>query len=138
MGPYKTTDDVKCDFYLKNNGDREYSVLKMNTPLNENALGLAVTRDGRKLKYDGMLMKRETPGPSDFLPISAGKNVSQEFSLSSGYDTAKVGTYTVAVDAYLEYVEGSVSSFRGTRKTGIKTKLAHLSSPAVSFQVTLG
>ena len=136
---YQTTEDVKCNFDLKNNGDRTYSVLEMNTPLNKLApLGLAVTRDGRKLNYGGMLSKRETPGPSDFLPIAAGKNVSQEFNLSSGYDTRKAGAYTVAVNAEIEYAEGSVKSFRGTRKTGIKTKLAHVSSPAVSFQVTLG
>ena len=113
-------------------------MLEVNTPLNNiSPLGLAVTRDGKKLKYGGMLTKRETPGPSDFKTIAAGETVSQEFNLSSGYDTRKAGKYTVAVDAYIEYAEGSVSSFRGTRKTGIKTKVAQLYSPAVSFQVTL-
>ena len=136
---YQTTDDVKCQFDLKNNGDREYSVLEMNTPLNKiSPLGLAVTRDGRKLKYGGMLTKHETPGRREFKTIAAGKTVSQEFNLSSGYDTRKAGAYTVAVDAYIEYAEGSVSSLPSTEKAGIKTKLAQLSSPEVSFQVTLG
>ena len=46
-------------------------------------------------------MKREDPGPKDFLLIVAGKTVSSTFDLSSAYDVTKIGTYTVAVDAIL-------------------------------------
>ncbi|XP_078379247.1 uncharacterized protein LOC144662332 [Oculina patagonica] len=133
---YKTTEDVKCDFHLKNNGDRAYSVLTWNTPLNKLApKGLVVTRDGKKLKYDGILMKREAPGRRDFVTIAAGETVSSNFDLSSGYDTAKPGTYTVALDDYLEYTEGRASDIHVNPNTGIQEKLAHLSSPAISFQV---
>ncbi|KAL9964456.1 hypothetical protein ACROYT_G028101 [Oculina patagonica] len=133
---YQTTEDVKCDFNLTNIGDRAYSVLTWNTPLNKLApKGLAVTRDGKKLKYDGILMKREAPGRRDFVTIAAGENLSSKFDLSSDYDTAKPGTYTVAADIYLEYKEGSVSNIHAAGDTGIHTNLAHLSSPAFSFHV---
>ena len=74
------------------------------------------------------MMKREDPGAGAFLTISAGETVSSKFDLSSEYDTTKAAEYTVAVDLYLEYVEGSAGSLQ-------ETKLFYLSSPAVSFQV---
>ncbi len=80
-------------------------------------------------------MKREAPGRRDFVTIAAGETLSSKFDLSSGYDTAKPGTYTVGVDDYLEYTEGRASDIHVNLNTGIKEKLTHLSSPAVSFQV---
>ena len=74
------------------------------------------------------MMKREDPGAGAFLTISAGETVSSKFDLSSEYDTTKAGTYTVVIDLYLEYVEGSAGSLQ-------ETKLFYLFSPAVSFQV---
>ncbi|KAL9964458.1 hypothetical protein ACROYT_G028103 [Oculina patagonica] len=133
---YHTTEDVKCDFNLMNIGDRAYSVLTWTTPLNKlGPKGLVVKRDGKKLEYEGILMKREAPGRRDFVTIAAGETLSSKFDLSSGYDTAKPGTYTVAVDDYLEYTEGRASTIDVNENTGIQEKLAHLSSPAVSFQV---
>ena len=132
MPSYQTTDDVKCDFHLTNIGDRTYSVLIWNTPLEELApKGLDVTRDGKRLEYDGILLKREAPARRAFKTIEAGKTASSKIDLSPGYDTAKPGTYTVAVDTYLEYAE----NLHETGAIGIKTKLAHLSSPVASFQV---
>ena len=126
---YQTTATVVCDFSLTNNGDCRYSVLKWNTPLNDLAVnGLTVSRDGKELSPEGIMMKREDPGAGAFLTIAAGETVSSKFDLSSEYDTTKAGTYTVAVDLYLEYVEGSAGSLQ-------ETKLFYLSSPAVSFQV---
>ena len=126
---YQTTDTVVCDFSLTNNGDRAYSVLKWNTPLNDLAVnGLTVSHDGTELSPEGIMMKREDPGAGAFLTIAAGETVSSKFDLFSEYDTTKAGTYTVAVDLYLEYVERSAGSLQETR-------LFYLSSPAVSFQV---
>ncbi|XP_078381102.1 uncharacterized protein LOC144663891 [Oculina patagonica] len=133
---YQTTEDVKCDFHLKNIGDRAYSVLTWNTPLNKlGPKGLVVTRDGKKLEFEGIMMKREDPGRRNFVTIAAGETLSSKFDLSSGYNMVKPGTYTVAVDDYLEYTEGRASNIHVNANTGIQEKLAHLSSPAVSFQV---
>ena len=122
---------VECRFHLKNNGKQDYSVLKWSTPL-ENPISdcLTVTRNGKKLEYDGIYRKRSVPGPDQFLTVKAGKTLSSMFQVSDAFDMTKAGEYSVAVDTYLEYVEGSATS-----KPDIKRKIRHLSSPAVSFQI---
>ena len=133
---YKAAGHIKCSFNLKNNNNRTYSVLTSNTPLREEApLGLHVTRDGTKLEYLGVLEKREFPNPKDFLLINGGQTVSKAIDLSSAYDTTKPGMYTVAVDTYLQYVQGSVQPPAG--KTEIQTELVHLTSPPANFKVVL-
>ena len=113
-------------------------MLKWNTPLNKEApKGLAVTRDGQKLEYDGIMLKRkrEDPGPRAFVSIAAGQTVSGTFDLSAGYNTAKPGTYTVVAEIILEYTEGSVSRIHAVGNTGLPEKLDPISSSPVSFQV---
>ena len=133
---YKAAEHVKCSFTLKNDDTRAYSVLMSNTPMRaESPLGLRVTRDGTKLEFRGIMQKREYPIPRDFQIINGGKSLSKVIDLSSGYDTTKPGMYTVAVDTYLEYVEGSVQPPAGNPE--IKTELVHLSSPPAKFQVVL-
>ena len=133
---YKTTEHVKCSFNLKNNDVRAYSVLTSTTPLREESpLGLDVFRDGIKLVFGGILEKRESPSPHDFLFIDKGQTVSRAIDLSSAYDTTKPGMYTVVVDTYLQFVQGSVQPPIGN--TEIKTELVHLSSSPAKFQVVL-
>jgi len=89
---------------------------------------LTLSRDGKELEYKGVFLKREDPGPEDFVLVGAGKTVSSTFDLSSAYRVTQAGTYTVAVDAILEYVEGSVSNLHKPGKPGIQTRIAHLAS----------
>lgn len=122
---------IECRFHLKNNGKQDYSVLKWSTPL-ENPISdcLTVTRNGKKLEFDGIYRKRSVSGPDQFLTVKAGKTLSSMFQVSDAFDMTKAGKYSVAVDTYLEYVVGSATS-----KPDIKRKIRHLSSPAVSFQI---
>lgn len=122
---------IECRFHLKNNGKQDYSVLKWSTPL-ENPISdcLTVTRNGKKLEFDGIYRKRSVPGPDQFLTVKAGETLSSMFEVSDAFDMTKAGEYSVAVDTYLEYVVGSATS-----KPDIKRKIRHLSSPAVSFQI---
>lgn len=126
-----------CDFQLKNIGDRPYSVLKENTPLNElSPSGLKVTRDGKTLEKSGVpVMKREDPLCHNFEVVAAGETVSTKFDLSSEYDTTIPGKYTVALDMYLEYILGKVSCKNAPGKPLIPKQIEHHSSPAVTFQV---
>lgn len=111
-------------------------MLTSNTPLREESpLGLDVTRDGIKLVFGGVLEKRESPSPDDFLFIGKGQAVSRAIDLSSAYDTTKPGMYTVVVDTYLQYVQGNVQPPIGN--TEIQTELVHLSSLPAKFQVGL-
>jgi len=122
---------IGCRFHLKNDGKQDYSVLKWSTPL-EGMMSncLTVTRNGKKLEYDGIYMKRGVPGPDEFLTVGAGQTLSSTFQVSDAFDMTKAGEYSVAVDTYLEYVVGSAAS-----KPDIKRKIRRLSSPAVSFQI---
>ena len=128
---YTAKATIGCRFHLKNNGKEDYSVLKWSTPL-EGVMSdcLTVTRNGKKLEYDGIYMKRNVPGPDEFLTVGAGQTLSSTFQVSDAFDMTKAGEYSVAIDTYLEYVVGSAAS-----KPDIKRKIRHLSSPSVSFQI---
>ena len=128
---YTVKATIECRFHLKNNGKQDYSVLKWSTPL-EKVISdcLTVTRNGKKLEYDGIYRKRGVPGPDQFLTVGAGQTLSSTFQVSDAFDMTKAGDYSIAVDTYLEYAVGSAAS-----KPDIKRKIRHLSSPAVSFQI---
>ena len=128
---YTVKATIECKFHLKNNGNQDYSVLKWSTPLEEVISDcLTVTRNGKKLEYDGIYRKRGVPGPDQFLTVEAGQTLSSTFQVSDAFDMTKAGLYSIAVDTYLEYVVGSA-----TNTPDIKRKIRHLSSPAVSFQI---
>ena len=130
---YTVKGAIECRFQLKNNGKQTYSVLKWSTPLEEVISDcLTVTRDGKKLEYDGIYRKRSNPGPDQFLTVGAGQTLSSTFQVSDAFDMTKAGVYSIAVDTYLRYVVGSASS-----KPDIKRKIRHvyLSSPGVIFQI---
>ncbi|KAL9964384.1 hypothetical protein ACROYT_G028016 [Oculina patagonica] len=121
---------------LKNEGQQDFSVLKWRTPLVQLTSDcLSVTRNGKKIPYDGISIKRSTPGPDQFVLVAVGQTVSSTFEVSEGYDMSKAGTYSIAVDTYIEYAIGSVKGMNEPGKPGIPIKINHLSSPSVSFQV---
>ena len=93
---------------------------------------LSVTHNGDKIPFDGISMKRSTPGPDQFLLVAAGQTVSRRFDVSEGYDVRRPGTYSIAVDTY---AVGSVNNMNEQGKPGIPIEISHLSSPAVSFKV---
>ena len=136
---YKTTSKTKCKFHLKNNDQQDYSVLKWGTPLDGMTSDcLAATCNKKKLEYDGVYMKRGTPGPEQFLHIGAGETLSKAFDMSEAYDMTKAGKYTIKIDSYIEYTVGNVKGMNDLSKSQIQKKIVHLSSPAVSFQIVGG
>ena len=127
---------VECQVNFKNNGHRDFSVLKWHTPLEGLASNcLSVTRYGKKIPYDGIYMKRGTPGPDDFVMVAAGQTVSRKFDVFEGYDVSKAGLYSITVDTYLEYAVGILKSVNEPGKASILVKISHLSSPTVSLKV---
>ena len=113
-------------------------MLKWRTPLQGLTSDcLTVARNGEKLEYDGVFLKRRSmPGPDQFIPIAAGQTISSTFDVSAGYDMSESGTYSVALDTYVEYVVGSVMNMNVPGKQEVHTKISHLSSPAETFEVT--
>ena len=131
---YRTTGKIECQFHLRNNGKQDYLVLKWRTPLDGlRSDCLTVTTNGKKLQYDGIYPKRSAPGPDQYLLVKAGQTVSSTFDVSDAYDMTKAGLYSIAVDTYLEYVAGRLSDVRFTQ-----TEIEHLSSPAVSYEISKG
>ena len=108
-------------------------MLKWRTPLDGlRSDCLVVTRNGKKIPYDGIYMKRSIPGPDQFLLLTPGQTVSSTFDVSEGYDTTKAGNYSIAVDTILEYALGSVV---GMSQPSIQANIAYLSSPVEVFYV---
>ena len=111
-------------------------MLQWGTPLDGMTSDcLAVTCDKKKLEYDGVYMKRGTPGPEQFSFIRAGETLSTTFDVSEAYDLTKAGKYTINVDSFIEYAVGNVKGMNDLSKSEIQKKIVHLSSPAVSFQI---
>ena len=111
-------------------------MLKWGTPLDGMTSDcLAATFNKKKLEYDGVYMKRGTPGPEQFLFIGAGETLSKAFDVSEVYDFTKAGKYTIKIDSYIEYTVGNVKGMNDLSKSQIQKKIVHLSSPAVSFQI---
>ena len=102
--------------------------MKQETRLNANSIWKTTINE--KLQYDSIYLKRSAPGPDRYLHVKPGQTVSSIFEVSDAYDTTKAGLYSIAVDTNLEYVAGSLSEGPLTQ-----TKIEHVSSPAVSFEV---
>ena len=114
-------------------------MLKWGTPLEGMTSDcLTATCNGKTLHYDGVYMKRSSPGPDQFLPVGAGETLSSTFDVSDAYDMTKAGAYSLKVDSYIAYVVGSVKGMNEPAKLGIQTKIVHLTSPAVTFQIVGG
>ena len=127
---------IRCSFRLANNGQRDFSVLKWRTPLDGlRSDCLAGKRDGKKIPYDGIYMKRSIPGPDQFLLLAPGQTVSSTFDVSERYDMSKPGNYSIAVDTFLEYALGNVEGMNAVGQPSIQTNMAHLASPVEFFCV---
>ena len=88
---------VKVRFTLSNRGARAVRVLEWHTPLEGFWSDVfEVSRDGRKLAYEGPLMKRGDPVRDDYVEIAPGKSVSAVVDLAGPYDLRRAGTYRVA------------------------------------------
>ncbi len=88
---------VKVRFTLSNRGGRAVRVLRWHTPLEGFWSDVFdVSYDGRKLAYEGPLMKRGDPGRDDYAEIAPGKSVSAVVDLAGPYDMTRSGNYRVA------------------------------------------
>lgn len=88
---------VKVRFTISNRGARAVRVLRWQTPLEGFWSDLLdVSYGGRKLAYEGPLMKRGDPTREDYVEIAPGKPVSAVVDLAGPYDMTRPGTYRVA------------------------------------------
>ena len=101
---YQLGEKITCQFDITNQVTVDYYLLKWQTPLEGmKSPYLSVSKDGKPLTYHGMMVKRGNPQASDFVHIKAGESVSNSVDITTGYDFNEPGTYTIFLDASVQY-----------------------------------
>lgn len=95
--------NTSLTFFLSNNTEADKKLLIWNTPI-ENPLSadiFSVQFDGKKLKYQGRMIKRGSPQPEHFRVVEVGETLESVVDLSNYYDMSVSGSYTVSLDPVL-------------------------------------
>lgn len=93
LGPQ---DDVVVNVTLTNASSVPQYVLKWHTPFGDIEESLfEVTRDGAKVPYEGMHVKRAAPTPADYYVIQPGKSHKVKVELSQMYNMSISGDYSI-------------------------------------------
>ncbi len=96
---YNNDQPVEIVFTIINNTAQDIYVLKRETPLEGlKSDCLIVMVDGRRVKYDGKLVKRREPRKEDYVFIKAGGSVSKTVDVSQAYKVSEQGEYEVTFD----------------------------------------
>jgi len=94
------SDDVTVTVTFTNTSNSPQYVLKSHTPFEGVEAPLFdVTRDGKKVRYMGIVAKRGAPSPSDYFLLKPGASQSVKVELSSLYDMATTGDYQIRYQA---------------------------------------
>jgi len=93
LGP---SDDVFVHVTLTNTSSQPQYVLKWHTPFGDIEESLfEVTRDGAKVPYEGMHVKRAAPTAADYYVIQPGKSHKVKVELSHMYNMSISGDYSI-------------------------------------------
>lgn len=93
LGP---SDDVVVQVTLTNTSSVPQYVLKWHTPFGDIEESLfEVTRDGAKVPYEGMHVKRAAPTAADYYVIQPGKSHKVTVELSQMYNMSISGDYAI-------------------------------------------
>jgi peptidyl-Lys metalloendopeptidase len=94
------SDDVKVKVTFTNTSGSPQYVLKSHTPFEGvNAPVFEVTRDGQPVRYLGKIVKRAAPTAADYYLLKPGASYTVKVELSSLYDMATTGDYSVRFHA---------------------------------------
>lgn len=116
---------VAVRFTLSNRGSRPVRVLRWQTPLEGFWSDvLEVTFDGKKLAYEGPLMKRGDAIRDDYVEVAPGKAVAAVVDLAGPYDLRRPGTYRVVFTRGLMDVVRDGEAFPRGRDAHRKRALA--------------
>ncbi|MDO6433099.1 M35 family metallopeptidase [Flavitalea sp. BT771] len=97
---YKKDEAASLIFELTNHSKEPVHILKWNTPLEGMKTDcLAVQHNGKRIAYDGKLIKRGKPGPEDFISLDPGESASAKIDVGESYDISKPGRVKVAYKA---------------------------------------
>ncbi|MFO0942290.1 MAG: M35 family metallopeptidase [Pirellulales bacterium] len=96
--PFKSHKSVVLRVTLTNDGSDDLHVLTWNTPLDSLPTDcLEIKLNGKRLEFDGPIVKRAAPTAKDYLLIKAGQSVTADYVVSDAYDTSKPGKYQVKI-----------------------------------------
>jgi peptidyl-Lys metalloendopeptidase len=94
------SDDVTVKVTFTNTSGSPQYVLKSHTPFEGvNAPVFEVTRDGQPVRYLGKIVKRAAPTAADYYMLKPGASYTVKVELSSLYDMATTGDYSVRFHA---------------------------------------
>ncbi|KQV61316.1 MULTISPECIES: M35 family metallo-endopeptidase [unclassified Duganella] len=130
LGP---SDDVMVQVTLTNTSSVPQYVLKWHTPFGEIEESLfEVTRDGAKVPYEGMHVKRAAPTPADYYVIHPGKSHKVTVELSHLYNMSISGDYSIR---YLTKSSKLFSSMDPMGKAVDKRQSDTLQSDALAISI---
>lgn len=110
---YKFGDSIVFYVTITNSHSRDYALLARNTPLEGLKSNIfSVTRDGKMIPYDSILVKRASPAADEYVLIQAKSSVSASVDLSRAYSFESTGEYQVQLKTELQYLNDE----RGTQK----------------------
>jgi len=93
---YKKDEHTHLIFELTNHTKQPLHILKWNTPLEGlKSDCLSVNKNGRRVSYDGLLIKRGQPGPADFVTLQPGQSISNKIDIGEAYNISSPGKVKV-------------------------------------------
>jgi hypothetical protein len=101
-------DDIEVKVSLVNLGGSSFALLKWNLPEDGRLDGslFDVSRDGTKIEYRGMEIKRSVSS-ADYFALEPGREYSSSIRLAQGYDVHSKGKYKIQYSAWNPVPDGS-------------------------------
>lgn len=107
---YQYGGDVKCNITITNNSSKDYQLLVRHTPLEGLKSHIfTISRHGRVLPYDGIMVKRGAPSPSECVLIKANSSLRPSVDLSHTHSLHSTGVHEVQLKMNLQFHEYSLT-----------------------------
>jgi peptidyl-Lys metalloendopeptidase len=122
---YRVGEEVRLRFEFTNSTREALYVLTWYTPL-EGLYSdcLTVTRDGKRVRYDGLKVARGKPSERSYMRVAAGQTISAEVLLNEAYNVSRPGEYRVTLNTSVRNLVAASST------SELKAKLASLQEQA--------
>jgi hypothetical protein len=94
---YLQGENIKLTMEITNTGKEAYTFLPWGTPLEGNFTGssLLILKDGKRIPYSGIMVKRMPPKKSDYKTLVENQSFQGSVNLADGYQLLESGTYTI-------------------------------------------
>ena len=113
LDQYEVGKDITCKVVITNNDDKDYYLLRRNTPLDKLASHtFQITQNGSLVPYDGLLYQRIPPTSEDFILVVAKSSVSLSVDLSQYYSLKTNANYKIMLKTIITYYEHSISKMK--------------------------